>query len=81
MRNILPVLIFTTLFAASAQAEQPVDGKAFKPETNGKLLPLKGAAAAGNSCAAYGAGFVRVEGLNTCVKVGGSVRIDAGGTR
>jgi len=31
-----------------------------------------------NPCAAYGAGFVRVEGTTTCVKVGGTVRVEAG---
>jgi hypothetical protein len=44
---------------------------------SGKLLPLKGAGA-GNSCARYGAGFVKVEGADTCVKIGGSVSIGAG---
>ena len=34
----------------------------------------------GNPCAAYGAGYVRVEGTTTCVKVGGSVRVEAGGS-
>jgi porin-like protein len=32
----------------------------------------------GNPCAAYGAGFVRVEGTTTCVKVGGTVRVESG---
>jgi hypothetical protein len=31
-----------------------------------------------NPCAAYGAGFVRVEGTTTCVKVGSTVRVEAG---
>jgi hypothetical protein len=44
----------------------------------GKVLPLKGESA-GNSCAAYGPGFTKVEGSDTCVKVGGAVRIDVGG--
>ena len=35
----------------------------------------------GNPCAAYGAGYVRVEGTTTCVKVGGSVGVDAGGSK
>ena len=32
----------------------------------------------GNPCAAYGAGFVRVEGTTTCVKVGATVGVEAG---
>jgi hypothetical protein len=35
----------------------------------------------GNPCAAYGAGFVKVEGSSTCVKVGGSVSVEAGRSR
>ena len=40
-----------------------------------RLPPAKGAA--GNPCAAFGPGFVKVQGTDTCVKVGGS--IDVGG--
>jgi hypothetical protein len=43
-----------------------------------RLPPAK--SAAGNPCAAYGAGFVKVEGSDTCVKVGGSFRVDVNGT-
>jgi Porin subfamily len=35
----------------------------------------------GNPCAAYGAGYVSVDGTTTCVKVGGSVRVEAGGSK
>jgi hypothetical protein len=34
--------------------------------------------ATANPCAQYGAGFVQVQGTTTCVRVNGSVRIDAG---
>lgn len=34
-----------------------------------------------NPCAAYGAGYVRIEGTSTCVKVGGSIRVEAGSSR
>lgn len=40
-----------------------------------KPLPLK---RSGNPCAEYGAGFVRIEGTSTCVKIGGAVSIGAG---
>lgn len=45
-------------------------------EPAGKTLPLKGTAGAtkASACAAYGRGFTMVEG--TCVKIGGSVRVD-----
>jgi hypothetical protein len=31
-----------------------------------------------DTCAAYGAGFVAVEGTQTCVRVGGHVRVEMG---
>jgi hypothetical protein len=31
------------------------------------------------SCAEYGPGFVAVEGTGTCMKIGGSIGVDAGG--
>jgi hypothetical protein len=44
---------------------------------SGRLLPLKGAAGS-NSCAAYGPRFVRVNGTDTCMQIGGAVGIGAG---
>jgi hypothetical protein len=44
------------------------------------VLPLKGGRSA-NSCAEYGAGFVRIEGTNTCMKIGGAIGIGAGVSR
>jgi hypothetical protein len=38
-----------------------------KPGTNAKV----------KSCSAYGAGFVNIPGTETCVKIGGSVSVDA----
>ena len=32
-------------------------------------------------CAAYGPGFVKVEGSSTCVKVGGSISVESGRSR
>jgi hypothetical protein len=78
------VLFLTCLAATSAAAaeslrlpaaERPQAGKALSVKT----LPLKGAAGTAkvNSCASYGPRFVMVEGSGTCVKIGGSVSIDA----
>jgi hypothetical protein len=33
-----------------------------------------------NSCAVYGPGFFKVEGSDTCVQIGGSFGIGAGGS-
>jgi hypothetical protein len=42
-----------------------------------RLPPVK--SAAGNRCAAFGPGFVKVEGTDSCVKIGGSISVDGGG--
>jgi len=66
------VLSVFTVHAGELTAERP-------DRAAGKLLPPK-RATSGNSCAAYGPGFVKVEGSETCVKVGGAVSIGVGGS-
>ena len=34
----------------------------------------------GNPCAEYGVGFVKIAGSDTCIKIGGSVSVEAGGS-
>jgi hypothetical protein len=81
MRNVLLVIAMTALLpASSATAEQFGLQKSDKSIAAGRQLPLKGART-DHSCAAYGAGFVRVDGTQTCVKIGGAVSIGAGGSR
>ena len=65
------------LFSATALAEQPRAHKPYKAETLAKSLPLKRPSSA-NACAEYGAGFVRIEGTNTCMKIGGAVSVGGG---
>jgi hypothetical protein len=78
MRMIVPVIIVAMLSASAAPAQQFRDGKPDKPA---KSLPLRPAKAAVNPCAEYGAGFVRIEGSSTCIKVGGSLSVGAGASR
>jgi hypothetical protein len=74
MRSVvLAIPVF--LSAASPGFSEPRVPTADKPVS--RQLPLKGAAAQ-NACAAYGPGFVRVAGSETCVRVGGAVSIEAG---
>ena len=70
-------MVAVVLPAVAAAAEQPRLQKPDKAATSGKVLPLKGASSA-NACAEYGAGFVKIEGTNTCMKIGGAVSIGAG---
>jgi hypothetical protein len=71
----IPALMLTAV--AALAAEQSGHQKSDKAAPAAKLLPLK-RATSGNSCAAYGAGFVKLEGSDTCVKIGGAVGIGAG---
>ena len=72
MRKFLLVIVAATLSVWSALAEQPRGQTSYRAATPGKQLPLKRGATA-NSCTAFGADFVKVEGTDTCVKVGGYV--------
>jgi hypothetical protein len=80
MRKFLLVIVAALLPASATFAEQSRIPRSEKAATSGKLLPLKGARSA-NSCAEYGAGFVRIEGTNTCMKIGGAIGIGAGVSR
>jgi hypothetical protein len=78
MRTIFFVIVLALLPASSASAQQLRDDKPGKPA---KTLPLRPAKAVANPCAEYGAGFVRVEGSSTCIKIGGSLSVGVGGSR
>ncbi len=67
------------LLVSPVAAGEPASPKAAKPAAPAKVLPLKGAAS-GNACAAFGPGFVKVEGTDTCVHIGGSISVGAGGS-
>ena len=63
--------VWPVLSARSAEAPAPYGrpaGKATAPA----LVPDRMA----DFCAAYGEGFVRLQGSDTCVKIGGHVRVD-----
>ena len=76
MRKFLLAIVAATLPALTVLAEQPALPKSETAAKPGRVLPLKGATSA-NSCAAFGPGFVKVEGSDTCVKVGGYVSTGA----
>jgi Porin subfamily len=76
MRKLSLLLSTLALLIAPAFAEQTRPLK-FDQPNSGRSLPVKEPKYDG-SCAAYGAGFVKVAGTDTCVKVGGAVSIGAG---
>jgi Porin subfamily len=77
MRKSLLVMIALALASVAARAELPRLQKSDKAAPSGKSLPLKRSNSA-NACAEYGAGFVKIEGTNTCMKIGGAVSVGAG---
>jgi hypothetical protein len=77
MRTYFLAMLVAVL-SGSAVLADPVN----RPKVNyatplDRLPPAK--SAAGNPCAAFGPGFVKVEGTDSCIKVGGSTIVDVGG--
>ncbi|WP_029582836.1 porin [Bradyrhizobium sp. URHD0069] len=78
MRNIVLAIAAMALLPASmAAAEQSGIRKSDKSRASARPLPLKDAARR-NSCADYGPGFAKIEGTETCMKIGGAVSIGVG---
>jgi len=72
MGKIFIAIVVSMVPACVVAAEQSTQPPR-KPATGQTLRPPEV-----NPCAAYGAGFVKVEGTSTCIKIGGSVRIEGG---
>jgi hypothetical protein len=72
MRYFFLALIVMAPPAVAAASEKPRE-----PPKNAEARPP---VTKGNPCAMYGAGFVMVEGTSTCVKIGGHLSIDVGGS-
>jgi hypothetical protein len=76
MRPLL-LIVAVLLSTSVALAEPAGHRKSRHAAPAGEWLPVKGATST-NSCAAYGAGFMKLEGSDTCVKIGGAIGIGAG---
>jgi hypothetical protein len=79
VRNGLIGIAVAMLPAAAAVAEPPGNLKLDLPASSDKLLPLK-SPRTGNDCAALGPGFVKIEGTDTCINVGGAISVGTGGS-
>jgi hypothetical protein len=62
------IVVLALLAGTATAAEWPPKKKAPPPPVTA------------NPCTQYGQGFVQLPGTNTCVKVGGSIQVDAGGS-
>jgi len=72
MRKIVLALIVAVLptWVAAQQSNQ-------SPKHSPKARTLHPAGS--NPCAKYGVGFAKIAGSDTCIKIGGSVDVEAGG--
>jgi hypothetical protein len=76
MRNTLLAIFVALLPPWAAATDQSSVQTSNKPTNPGRLLPVKSAGS--STCAAYGPGFVKVDGTETCVKIGGAISIGVG---
>jgi Porin subfamily len=79
MRNLLLAIVILLLAASAVLAQSSVAPKPDRPKNSEKPLPPK-RSGNGTACAAYGPGFVKLEGTDTCVRIGGSIDVGAGGS-
>jgi hypothetical protein len=77
MRSFSLIIIIAALPASVALADPAKHTRPDYTTPLDRLPPAK--RATDNGCAAFGPGFVKVAGTETCVKVGGTVRVDVGG--
>jgi hypothetical protein len=80
MRNFLLIVALTALSMAPAASESLAPPKPSRTATYDKPLPAKHRGGF-NACAAYGPGFVKVDGSDTCVKLGGAISVGVSGGR
>jgi hypothetical protein len=70
------VLVMMAVLLPSVATAEPLRlQKPDKAAASAKPLPPKRSS---NACAEYGAGFIRIEGTNTCMKIGGAIGVGAG---
>lgn len=78
LKLITPVMAILLCAMSTAGAGSSGDFSVLsKPLPPGKA-PSRARTGAANPCASFGPNFKRIEGTDTCVKVGGGVRIEAG---
>lgn len=58
-----------------AQTKSPNKTLDFKPLNDRKAAPSKAEKSRKTACSEYGAGFYRMEGSDTCVRIGGGIDV------
>lgn len=74
LARVLPLALTIAVLAWSAVAEPLLPQPSAKPAAKQSIRQP-----AANPCAAFGPGFVRMEGSDTCIKLGGATSFGAGG--
>ena len=77
MRTFFLVMLVAVLSGSAVLADPASHPRLDYATPPDRLPPAKSAAR--NPCAAFGTGFVKVEGTDSCIKVGGSFRVDVSG--
>jgi hypothetical protein len=77
MRTFSLAMIITLLSSSAVLADPANRMKPDYTTPLDRLPPAK--SVAGNPCAAFGPGFVKVAGTDTCMKMSGSARFDVSG--
>lgn len=72
--------LLVSVTAPPALAQQ-LDLKTQRSRPDDSKLKPAARPRSGASCAEYGAGYVRVEGTGSCVRLGGGIGIGVGGSR
>lgn len=73
------LLVAATALPLAAHAQQANDKNARKPADTRTARPAERPNGM-KPCPEYGAGFYRVAGSDTCVRIGGGVGVDVGGS-
>jgi Porin subfamily len=71
--------VFVAVLSGSAVLAAPASRQTPDYAISPDRFPPAKSAAGSNPCAAFGPGFVKVEGTDTCMRVGGSFSVDVGG--
>ena len=76
---ILPLAALIALAWGDFASAQQHKSKPRKQPAHEATTTLTPRSPSHNPCAQYGAGFTRMPGSDTCIRIGGSVGVEAGG--
>ena len=77
-RRLTIALLALALAPLSSARAQSLDTKALGKKSDPPVARPKDRAGGMKACPEYGAGFYRLEGSDTCIRIGGGIRTDAG---